>query len=121
MDYQQSLKNFNELKNLMRPWAECKIFFFFTSESEYEVEIYDIEYTEKQKNKIDENLIKPTPYGYLRLDKNGHEILYYHDANVTIRYDLFTEDLRDFYCQDPVDINLVRKQFLQLIYIMKNE
>ncbi len=121
MDYQQSIKNLNHLKNFVRAWTECHIFFFFYSETEYVIEIYEPDFTPEQQQKIDENLHSGFPYGYINSEKTGEEILYYYDENIHIEYDFFLNGFNDFICHDPVDIQIVQKQFLQLIEFLKNK
>ncbi len=121
MDYQQSIKNLNHLKNFVRAWAECRIFFFFYSETEYEIKIYSGQRTRKQKKIIDKNLRNGFPYGYISNDESGEEILYYRDNNISVEYDFFLQKTIDFICDDPVDKKLVKQQFLLLIELFKNK
>lgn len=121
MDYQQSIKNLNHLKNFIRAWDECYIFFFFNSETNYDIEIYDLQYSAEEQKKIDLHLRGCYPYAYINNEKSGHELLYYHDQNIGIEYDFFLEQFNYFYCKDPVDIKAVQQQFLMLIEMLKNK
>jgi hypothetical protein len=121
MDYQQSIKNLNHLKNFVRAWSECRIFFFFKSEIEYEIKIYDSTFTSEQQENIDECLQAGFPYGYICNKKNGEEELYYYDENIHVEYDLFLNTFDDFICHDIVDTKIIQKQFEQLIEILKNK
>ncbi len=121
MDYQQSLKNFNELKNLMRPWAECQIFFFFESEIEYGYEIYESDLNSEQLIIIDSYRFGKLPYGYIDHEKNGHEVFYYNDENVTIKYDLFADDCIYWYFHFKADKKLVQQQLKMLTDLLKNK
>ena len=121
MDYKQSLKNLNHLKEFIRAWDECYIFFFFNSETTYNIKIYDIALTPEQKKKIDQERRNSFPYGYISCEKSGEEILYYRDTNITIEFDLFLENFNVFSFHDPVDNKLVHQQFLLLIELLKNK
>ncbi len=121
MDYQQSLKNFNELKNLMRPWAECQIFFFFESETEYHVEIYEVDLNLEQQKIIDSYRCRELPYGYIDHERDGHEVFYYNDENISIKYDLFTDDCIYWYLHFKADKKLVQQQFKILANMLKNK
>ena len=121
MNYQQSLKNFNELKNLIRPWAECQIFFFFDSETEYGVEIFEVDLNSEQEKIIDLYRYAEFPYGYIDHEKGGHEVFYYNDENVSIKYDLFADDCIYWYFHFKADKKLVRQQFKMLIDLLKNK
>ena len=121
MDYQQSIKNLNRLKNFVRAWAECHIFFFFYSEVDYKIKIYNNKRTRKQKRIIDKNLRSEFPYGYISNEKCGKEILYYCDKNIAVEYDLFLQKFNFFEFDDPIDVKLVRQQFLQLAELLKNK
>lgn len=120
MDYQQSLKNFYHLKNFVRAWTECHIFFFFYSDTEYIVEIYNSEFTPEQQNKLDENLSSEFPYGYVSNERTGEEILYYFDSNITINYDLYSDSINDFICYDFANKKILQQQFFQLVKMLKN-
>ncbi len=121
MQYQQSIKNFNTFKNFVRPWGECKIFFFFESETVYAFEIFNFLVTPEQQEKIDDYRSRSTPYAYIR-HKNGHEeVLYYSDDNVSIEYDLFAQDYIYFHCHFRVDKKLLQEQFLMLENVLKNK
>ncbi len=119
MDYQQSLKNFHELKNFMRPWAECKIFFFFSSETEYEVDTFDIIATTEQQSKIEDYRSRSTPYAYLRHKNDDQETLYYSDDNISVEYDLFAENYNYFHCHFRVERKVLQQQFLMLVNLLK--
>ncbi len=121
MDYQQSIKNLNHLKNFVRAWTECSIFFFFYSETEFKNETYCNNRTQVQKKIIDEMLRNGFPYGYISNKDTGEEILYYRDQNITVQYDLFFEKYNIFYCYDPVDKKILQQQFLQLVELLKNK
>jgi hypothetical protein len=121
MDYQQSFRNLDQLKNFIRPWTDCYIFFFFYSETEFQVEIYGVDLTVEQQDKIDKNVYGNFPYGYMSIGQEGNETLYYHDKKIIIVYDTFADKLRDVDFQDPVDIKAARAQFLQLFKILENE
>ncbi len=121
MDYQQSIKNLNHLKNFARAWTECHIFFFYYSETEYRVEIYNSDFTDAEQENIDQNLRKTWPYAFICNEKCGQEILYYSDKNITIRYNLFSDTVNDFFYMGRVDKKESQKQFLRLINILKNK
>ena len=124
MDYQQSIKNLNHLKNFVRAWTECRIFFFFYSEAEFKNEIYDGKRTSTQQKVIDQNLHSKFPYGFISNDKSGKEMLYYRDENITVQYDLFSQEFDVFGCHDPddpVDKEQLRSQFLLLTELLKNK
>ena len=92
MDYQQSIKNFNTLKFFISPWSECQIFFFFESENKHEVESFNFTVTPEQQEKINDYRSRSTPYAYIRHKNGDEEVLYYSDENISIEYDLFTQD-----------------------------
>ena len=121
MDYQQSIKNLNHLKNFVRAWTECRIFFFFYSDSEYKIEIYNTKRTNKQKKRIDRKRRSKFPYSFISNDESGEETLYYRDQNIAVEYDLFLQKTTDFICNDPVDKKRVQQQFLLLIELLKNK
>lgn len=121
MDYQQSIRNLNHLKNFIRAWDDCYIFFFFSSETVYKVEVFGIEHTAVEKQKIEQERRNGFPYGFVNCEKSGEEILYYRDGNITVEYDFFLEKFNYFYCKDPVDIKVVQQQFLMLIDMLKNK
>lgn len=121
MDYQQSIKNLNHLKNFVRAWTECSIFFFYYSESDYKIEIYDLDLTAVQNELIDENLRSKFPYGFISNEKSGHEILYYCDKNIAVEHDLFLQKTTDFICKGSADKKQVQQQFLLLIDLLKNK
>ena len=121
MDYRQSIKNLNHLKNFIRAWDECYIFFFFYSEANYDIEIYGVERTAEQKNRIDESMCDQFPYAYVSNEKSGAETLYYHDKNITVEFDLFFGEVNLFYCYDPVDKKILQQQLSQLIELLKNK
>ena len=121
MDYQQSIKNLNHLKNFVRTWAECHIFFFFYSEAEYEMQICDSNFTTEQHHRIDENLRSGFPYAYICNRKTGEETLYYSDMNIDVVFDFFLNEWSDFICYDSVDMELVQKQFAMLFELLKNK
>jgi hypothetical protein len=121
MDYQQSIKNFNKLKILISPWAECQIFFFFGCETEYTVEIFNFLVTSEQQEKINDYRSRTTPYAYIRHRNGDEEVLYYSDDNVSIEYDLFTQDYIFFHCHFRVDKKLLQEQFLMLENMLKNK
>ncbi len=119
MDYQQSIKNLYHLKNFVRAWTECNIFFFFNSETEYKIEIFELNFTTDQRDAIDQNLRSGFPYGYICNKKIGEETLYYSDANIDVDFDFFLNEWNDFICYDPVDMKLVQMQFALLFDLLK--
>ena len=121
MDYQQSIKNFNHLKNFARAWSECNIFFFFYSETEYRVEIYNSDFTYVEQENIDQNFCSGFPYGYICCRNTGDEILHYRDKNINMEYDLFFERFNLVFCYDPADKKILRQQFLLLAEMFKNK
>ncbi len=121
MDYKQSFDNLNRLKNSIRLWTDCQIFFFFNSETEFEIHIYERELTEEQDRKIDENLYSTKPYGLMRFGHSGEEMLLYKDDKIDIYYDLFLDELIEVGYNDPIDMEAFRKEFLLFIKIMENK
>lgn len=121
MDYQQSIKNLNHLKNFIRAWDECYIFFFFNSEANYDIEICGIEEATALQKKIDLHLRSRFPYGYVCNNSGAEETVYYCDKNIIVEYDLFAQQFNDFICFDPVDNKNLQKQFLILIEMLKNK
>ncbi len=121
MDYQQSFNNLFRLKNSVRLWTDCQIFFFFTSEIEFEIHIYERELTKEQIIKIDDNLYSTKPYGFMRFEESGEELLFYKDDNLDIYYDLFSERLIEVGYNDPVDMEAFRKEFLLFIKMLENK
>ncbi len=121
MDYKQSIKNLNHLKNFIQAWDYCHIFFFFNSETEFEIEIYDSEWTNEQQEKIDKNLQTKWPYAYISNEKSGDEILYYTDDNITVWCNLFSDTIDDFLCHDPIDKKAAQEQFQMLIKLLENK
>lgn len=123
MDYQQSLKNFNHLKNFIRARTFCQIFFFFKSETEceYIIETFDLDRKEEQLDQIETERIKGLPFASIINDRNGDEQLFYHDENMDIEYDLFREEFIIFYCYDPVDLKLLQQQFSMLFKLLENK
>ena len=96
-------------------------FFFYYSESDYKIEIYDLDLTVVQNELIDENLRSKFPYGFISNEKSGHEILYYCDKNIAVKYDLFLQKTMDFICKYSTDKKLVQQQFLLLVELLKNK
>ena len=121
MDYQQSFKNFHQLKNFISPWTECYIFFFFHSETEFEIEIYGADFTEAQRKKIDENRYGKNPYAVMNFQESGEETLFYKDEKMTIEYGLFSEQYLEIGYTDPLDIQVLQSQFLMLIKMLENK
>ena len=85
------------------------------------MEIYETERTYEQQSKIDVARAKSLPYAFISNDKNGEEVLYYHDQNVDIEYDLFGDIVITFDCYDHIDIKTIRQQFLLLINLLENK
>ncbi len=121
MDYKQSIKNLNHLKNFIQAWDYCHIFFFFNSETEFEIEIYDSEWTNEQQEKIDKNLRSPMPYALIKSEECAEDILYYTDQNLTARYDFLRETISDIFFHDPIDEKAAQKQFQMLIKLLENK
>jgi hypothetical protein len=121
MGYQQSFKNFHQLKNFVRPWADCYIFFFFYSETEFQVEIYGVDLTVEQQDKIDKNRYGKNPYGVMNFDESGEETLFYKDEKINIEYGLFSETFLQVGFRDPIDMQALRSQFLMLVEMLKNK
>jgi hypothetical protein len=121
MDYQQSIKNLSHLKNFARAWAECHLFFFFYSETEYEIEIYGLIFTDEQQSKIDKNFYSGLPYAYMSCKNTGEEILHYRDKNIDADYDLFSEAYSVVFCSDPADKKILQHQFFLLAELIKNK
>lgn len=121
MNYKKSFENVRRIQNSIRPWTDCKIFFFFYSETEFEIHIYEHQLTQDQKNKVDENLYSTMPYAYIRFEECGEELLYYKDDGIVISYGLFSETLLRVNYRDPIDIKAVQAQFLQLEQLLKNK
>ena len=121
MDYQQSIKNLNHLKNFVRAWAECSIFFFFYSDSDYKIEIYNLDLTDVQNEIVEQNLRSKFPYGFISNEKSGQEILYYCDQNISVECDLFLESTIAFFCKNSIDKKIVQQQFLWLVEFLKNK
>ncbi len=121
MDYQQSIKNLNQLKNFVRAWTDCHIFFFFYSETEYRVEIYNSDFTHVEQENIDQHMYSGFPYGYICNKNTGEEIFHYRDKNIDIEYDLFAEEFRLVFCYDPIDKKALQRQFLLLAEMFKNK
>jgi hypothetical protein len=99
MDCQQSIKNLNHLKNFIRAWDECYIFFFFNSETNYDIEIYDLQYSAEEKKSI--CICEDVIHMLILITKNL--------------------GVNNFYCTDPVDMKDVQQQFLMLIEMFKNK
>ncbi len=109
------------MQNSIRPWADCQIFFFFNSDTEFEIHIYEHQLTPEQDIKVDENLYSTKPYGLMRFEESGEELLYYKDDGIVISYGLFSETLLDVYYRNPIDIKAVQAQFLLLEKMLKNK
>lgn len=121
MDYQQSFDNLNRLKNSIRLWTDCQIFFFFTSEADFEIYIYEKELTDEQQAKVDENLYSTKPYGLMMFEESGQETLYYKDDMIDIHYDMFLEELIEVGYNDPIDMEALRKELLFFFKMMENK
>lgn len=121
MDYQQSVKNFDILKNFVCVLKDYHIFFFFTSDTEYKVKFYESDLSEEELKRIEDHRISGLAYGFMNNEKSGVEALNYFDSNVYIEYDIFSESFVSFDCHDPINMELVSVQFLQLIEVLKNK
>ena len=121
MNYEQSLKNLSLLKNFSSPWTVCQMFFFFSLQNDYEFKICEGEITEEQKEDIVDHRIKGFPYGYLCLKNSGEELMFYHDINMSVEFDLFAQELISIDFHDPIDMELVRQQFELLFKFLKNK
>ncbi len=121
MDYKTSFENVNRMQNSIRPWTDCQIFFFFNSDTEFEIHIYEHQLTPEQNSKVDENLYSTKPYGLMRFEESGEELLYYKDDGIVISFGLFSETLLQVHYRNPIDIKAVQAQFLLLEKLLKNK
>lgn len=121
MDYKKSFENVRRMQNSIRPWTDCQIFFFFNSETEFDIQIYEHQLTPEQDSKVDENLYSTKPYGLIRFEESGEEILYYKDDGIVIKYGLFSESLLQVHYTDPIDLKAAHAEFLLLFKILENK
>lgn len=119
MTYQESFATALRLKDFVclhddKAW----IYFIFTSETEFYLQIFKEEPIYEVCHNIQYELfyVKKLPMACVSLE-NNREVLSYRDQNLQLWIDLNTGELLHFDGEEntPIDMNKVRKSFKKLI------
>lgn len=123
MTYQESFANALILKNCVRLYDEqAWIYFIFSSETEFTVKVFNTEPSNEVKDRIVREAFSinkvPTAAVYL---SDGVEKFSYHDLNITIQFDLKSDNIIYFDGEEstPIDMDKVRKSFKELLGKLK--
>lgn len=123
MTYQESFALALKLKDFVRLYDEkAWIYFIFSSETEFSIKVFDVEppYEISHQLQYDAYVLEKVPQAILSNIENS-ETFIYRDINVTVEFDLATNQITYFDGEEntPIDMEKVRKSLNQLLGKMK--
>lgn len=92
--YTQSLKNINNLKNLVVPLETHEVFFDFSSKTEFKIIFFNrFEPTDIMSDLILSKFRAELPIGLIQINDLDHEIFAYEDSLTRYKYNYTTQEL----------------------------
>lgn len=121
MDYQQSLKNIESLKNLVLPLEAHQVFFDFSNDTNFKMVLLTTSESKKLSELVRRKYISKIPTCFIFIDNQEHEIFYYEDKfirysfNLTINQILMHDCKQFFKNQTSAELaNQINKLILRL-------
>ncbi len=120
MTYEQSLQNIENIKNFVLPYGNQVVVFDFQSADSFQVVFYS-NYTDQLNDKLRADALnRNCAYAVIENDKNDMPILSYIDDNLMMTFDLGLNVVIHFERVEPVSMNKLKNDFIDLIKFLKN-